>query len=76
MTEELVKDVENLIRALSQRLEYEIIELNVQIDHVLVLVMIPVKLSLSSSVEQMKERVAIGVFNKYKKLRQKPYLGN
>ena len=76
MRGELARDVENLMRALSQRLECEIIELNVQIDHVHVLVMIPPKLSISSYVGQMKGRVAIRVLNKYKKLRQKPYWGN
>ncbi len=73
---ELARDVENLMRAFSQRLECEIIELNVQIDHVHILVMIPPKLSISSYVGQMKGRVAIRILNKYKKLRQKPYWGN
>jgi putative transposase len=73
---ELAEDVENLMRAFSQRLECEIIELNVQIDHVHVLVMIPPKLSISSYVGQIKGRVAIRILNKYKKLRQKPYWGN
>jgi putative transposase len=73
---ELARDVENLMRAFSHRLECEIIELNVQIDHVHLLVMIPPKLSISSYVGQMKGRVAIRVLNKYKKLRQKPYWGN
>ena len=65
---ELARDVENLIRAFSQRLECEIIELNVQIDHVHILVMIPPKLSISSYVGQMKGRVAIQILNKYKRL--------
>ena len=73
---EIARDVENLMRAFSHRLECEIIELNVQIDHVHLLVMIPPKLSISSYVGQMKGRVAIRVLNKYKKLRQKPYWGN
>jgi len=72
---ELARDVENLMRAFSHRLECKIIELNVQIDHVHVLVMIPPKLTISSYVGQMKGRVAIRVLNKYKNLRQKPLLG-
>ncbi|MEA1918959.1 MAG: transposase, partial [Campylobacterota bacterium] len=39
----MARDVKNLMRAFSQRLECEIIELNVQIDHVHLLVMIPPK---------------------------------
>ena len=73
---EIARDVENLMRAFSQRLECEIVELNVQIDHVHLLVMIPPKLSISSYVGQMKGRVAIRILNKYKKLKQKPYWGN
>ena len=73
---EIAQDTENLIRALSNRLECEIIELNVQIDHVHLLVMIPPKLSISSYMGQLKGKVAIRILNKYKKLRQKPYWGN
>ena len=76
MSGEIARDVENLMRAFSHRLECEIIELNVQIDHVHLLVMIPPKISISSYVGQMKGRVAIRILNKYKKLRQKPYWGN
>ena len=76
LTGEIARDVENLIRAFSDRLDCEIIELNVQIDHVHLLVMIPPKLSISSYVGQIKGRVAIRVLNKYRKLRQKTYWGN
>ena len=73
---EIAKDVENLIRAFSARVDCEIVELNVQIDHVHLLVMIPPKLSISSYVGQIKGKVAIRILNKYRKLRQKPYWGN
>lgn len=73
---EIAQDTENLIRALSHRLECEIIEPNVQIDHVHLLVMIPPKLSISSYMGQVKGKVAIRILNKHKKLRQKPYWGN
>ena len=73
---EMAKDVENHMRALSNRLKCEIVELNVQIDHVHLLVMIPPKISISSYVGQMKGRVAIRILNKYKKLRQNLYWGN
>jgi len=42
---EVAGEVENLIRAFSHQLKCEIIELNVQIDHVHLLVMIPPKVS-------------------------------
>ena len=73
---EIAKDVEDLIRAFSNQQECEVIELNVQIDHVHLLVMIPPKISISSYVGSLKGRVAIRIFNKYKRLKQKPYWGN
>ena len=73
---EIAKDVENLIRAFSNQQKCEIIELNVQIDHIHLLVMIPPKISISNYVGSLKGRVAIRILNKYKKLRQKPYWGN
>ena len=73
---ELAKDVENLIRAYSNQQKCEIIELNVQIDHVHLLVMIPPKISISTYVGMLKGRIAIRVLNKFKRLKQKPYWGN
>ena len=73
---ELAKDVENLIRAFSDQQKCEIIELNVQIDHVHLLVMIPPKISISTYVGILKGKVAIRILNKFKKLKQKPYWGN
>jgi len=54
----------------------EIIEVNVQVDHVHLLVMLPPKLSVSNFVGTIKGRTAIRIFNKFKKLKQKPYWGN
>ena len=73
---EIKRDVENLIIALSQQLGCEIIELNVQIDHIHLLLMIPPKISISTYVGKLKGRVAIRILNKYKDLRQKQYWGN
>ena len=73
---EIAKDVENLIRAYSNQQKCEIIELNVQIDHVHLLVMIPPKISISTYVGSLKGRVAIRILNKFKRLKQKPYWGN
>ncbi len=51
-------------------------ELNVQIDHVHLLVLVPPKISISSFVGILKGRTAIRVFNKFRNLKQKPYWGN
>jgi len=69
-------DVAELIRAFSDQQECEILELNVQIDHVHLLVMIPPKVSVSEYVDKVKGRTAIRILNKHRKLRLKPYWGN
>jgi REP-associated tyrosine transposase len=53
-----------------------VIELNVQIDHVHLLVMVPPKISISDYVGMLKGRSTIRVFNKFRKLKDKPYWGN
>jgi REP element-mobilizing transposase RayT len=68
--------------ALKQRLSFaaklkcEVVELNVQNDHVHLLVMIPPKVSVSDFVGTVKGRTAIRIFNKFRNLKHKPYWGN
>ena len=50
--------------------------MNVQIDHVHLLVLVPPKMSISSFVGIVKGRSAIRVFNKFRHLKRKPYWGN
>ena len=76
LTDQLALDVDGCIRAFSDQMKCEIIELNVQIDHVHLLVMVPPKKSISDYVGTVKGRTAIRILNKYKKLKQKPYWGN
>ena len=76
LTGKVAREVENCIRAFSQQLEAEIIELNIQMDHVHLLVMLPPKVSVSTYVGTVKGRTAIRVFNKFKELKNKPYWGN
>lgn len=70
------KAVEDYIRAFSEQQECEIVELNVQPDHVHLLVMIPPEISVSEYVGKVKGRAAIRILNHFKKLKQKPYWGN
>ena len=72
----IASKVENCIRAFSEQKEVEIIELNVQIDHVHILAMIPPKLSISDYVGIIKGRTAIKIFNEFKKLKEQKYWGN
>jgi putative transposase len=68
--------VENCIRAFSQQLGSEIIELNVQPDHVHLLTMVQPKVSIFGYVGTINGRTAIRVLNQFRELKQKPYWGN
>jgi putative transposase len=68
--------VGNCIRAFSQQKQIEIVEMNIQPDHVHVLAMIPPKVSVSDYCGMVKGRSAIWVFNKFKELKKRPYWGN
>jgi len=72
----IAREVENCVRAFSEQLNCEFIELNVQIDHVHLIAMVPPKVSISNFVGTVKGRTAIRVLNKFRKLKEKPYWGN
>ena len=73
---EVAQETEKCIRTFSEQKSCEIVELNVQIDHVHLLVFIPPKVSVSGYVGTVKGRTAIRVLNKFRKLKEKPYWGN
>ena len=75
ITDKIGIEVDSCIRAFSEQLHSEIIELNVRKDHIHVLVMIPPKVSISKYVVTAKGRTAIRVLNKFRYLKQKPYWG-
>jgi putative transposase len=64
--------VQKDIRMLSDWLDYEVIELNVQVDHVHVVVSIPPKVSVSTHMGTIKGKLAIKLFKSYPMLKQKP----
>jgi putative transposase len=68
--------IDRAIRVFSERLKCEIIELNVQIDHVHLLVMIPPKISISTYMGIIKGKSAITIFKGFPQLKQRPYWGN
>lgn len=68
--------VENDIRMLCEWKGVEVIEQNVQIDHVHIVCSIPPKVSVSELLGILKGKLAIKVFKTYPKLKQKPYWGN
>jgi len=76
LTGQVAKEVNRCIRAFSEQKGCEVIELNVQIDHVHLIAMVVPKISISEFVGIVKGRTAIRIFNKYRHLKQKPYWGN
>lgn len=76
LTGEIKQEVEHCIRAFTEHLKSDLVELNVQPDHVHLLVHIPPKLSLSQYVGTVKGRTAIRILNRFRPLRRKPYWGN
>ena len=76
LTGSVAEEVERCIRAFSQQQEAALIELNVQLDHVHLLAMVPPKVAISSFVGTLKGRTAIRVFNKFQHLKSRPYWGN
>jgi len=69
-------EVYRCIRAFTEQKHSEVVELNIQNDHVHLLVMVPPKVSISDYVGIIKGRTAIRVFNKFKNLKKRPYWGN
>ena len=76
LTGKVSREVERCIRAFSEQKKCEVVELNIQMDHVHLLAMVPPKISVSDFVGILKGRSAIRVFNKFKELKNRPYWGN
>jgi len=72
-----VKDlVEKDLRMLCEWKGVEIIEMNVQIDHIHLVSSIPPKVSVSDLLGVLKGKLAIKIFRTYPHLKKKPYWGN
>ena len=72
-----VKDlVDKDIRSLCEWKGCEVEELNVQEDHVHLMVSIPPKVSVSVLMGTLKGKLAIKLFKSYPGLKKKPYWGN
>jgi len=69
-------EVERCIRAFSEQKKSEIVELDIQTEHVHLLILIPPKVSVSDIVGMLKGRTAMRVLNKLKELKKRPYWGN
>jgi putative transposase len=76
LTGHIAEEVSRCIRTFSDYQKAEIVELNIQVDHVHLLVMIPPKVAVSNFVGTLKGRTAIRVFNRFRELKRRPYWGN
>jgi len=73
----IVKDlVEHDIGLLSEWKGCEIIELNIQSDHIHMIISIPPKVSISELMCTLKGKLAIKLFKSYPQLKKKPCWGN
>ncbi|MCP4298610.1 MAG: IS200/IS605 family transposase [Proteobacteria bacterium] len=72
----IAEEVNRCIRAFAEQKQSEIVELNIQPDHVHLLVLVPPKISISDFVGTIKGRTAIRILNKFSHLKKKPYWGN
>ena len=70
------REVSTCIHVFTQQKECEVVELNVQVDHVHLLVLVPPKVSISELMGTLKGRSAIRVFKQFPYLKEKPYWGN
>ncbi|MGE4442216.1 MAG: IS200/IS605 family transposase, partial [Desulfomicrobium sp.] len=69
-------EADRCIRAFCEHQSCQILELNVQPDHVHLLTYVPPKVCISKFVGTVKGRTAIRIFNKFRELKRKPYWGN
>ena len=70
------KELNKSIRSFCSQKKCEVIEFNIQIDHVHLLVMVPPKISVSDFMGLIKGRSAIRIFNKFPHLKKEKYWGN
>ncbi len=73
---EMKNELIRCIRLFCEQKNCEVQELNVQLDHVHMVVLVPPKLSISDLMGILKGRTAIRMFRSYPKLKTKPYWGN
>ena len=73
---EIKKEIDQCIRLYVSRLGGEIVEMNIQIDHVHLLAKFPPKQSISTVMGTLKGKSATRVFSKFPELKKRPYWGN
>lgn len=70
------REVTKTLHVYSGRLNCEIVELNIQPDHVHLLIKVPPKQSISGLMGYLKGKSAIQVFRQFPDLKRRPYWGH
>ena len=70
------ESVSDLIHIICDQNRLEVIELNIQVDHVHLILMVPPKHAISKVMGWIKGKSAIRVFKEFPELKRKPYWGN
>ena len=70
------QSVYDCLQLYARRLGCQIVELNIEPDHVYLIINVPPKVSISTLLGTLKGRSAIGVFKQFPSLKHKPYWGN
>lgn len=70
------EEAELCLREQNRQMECEVVELNIQADHVHLVVMIPPKVRISDYMGRLKGKSAIRLFGVFRDLRRRPYWGN
>ena len=68
--------VEHGLQVISTWKDVQVLEMNVQRDHIHLVCSIPPKVSVSEYMGVLKGKIAIKLFKTYPNLKQKPYWGN
>lgn len=73
---EVKERIERDIRMLCEWKKSEVVELNIQEDHIHLIISIPPKVSVSEMMGILKGKTAIKIFKSYVELKKRPYWGN
>jgi putative transposase len=73
---EIGEEVRTCVNVFCEHSASEVVELNVQKDHVHLIAMVPPKMSISDLMGKVKGRSAIRVLRRFSYLRQRRYSGN
>jgi putative transposase len=76
LTDSVKQAAEDGVQAICGYAGCEVVELNVQPDHIHLVLMIPPKVAVSELLGRLKGQTSIKMFHQFRYLKKKPYWGN